>query len=383
LDGLRALAVLCVLGYHMAALRGGYLGVDVFLVLSGFLITGLLLAERDRTGLISLGRFYTRRAFRLLPAFVVFVAVGAVLVVLVKTHDDQVDFLDNAVTSLVYVNNYYRVFRPDSGGAWFGHTWSLSLEEQFYLLWPIILVMLCRRPALTRQLPTILLAAASAVLAWREVLIGLGASGSRIYFGLDTRADALLVGCALAAWLRASKLSAEPGWTPRPGGLSGLLSALPVIGPLAVVVLAIGVATAPDLGTKTTIMDRGGYSVVAVVAGLLILAADQGQPVWLFRLLGSAPLSWLGRISYGFYLWHYPVTGLAGDKLVDRLGRWPATVAAAVVSIALAAASYYLVERPVQRRRPRWASSTVPAPRTTVPLLSDGALADATVPLRP
>ncbi|MCM3921677.1 acyltransferase, partial [Frankia sp. AiPs1] len=213
LDGLRALAVLAVLCFHMNALSGGYLGVDVFLVLSGFLITGLLLAERDRVGAVSLGRFYVRRAFRLLPAFGVFVAVGAVLVVAVKTRADQWDFLDNAVTSLLYVNNYYRVFRPDSGGAWFGHTWSLSLEEQFYLIWPAVLVLLCRRPAARRRLPAILGAAAVAVFAWREILIAAGVSDARIYFGLDTRADALLVGAGLAAWGWAAgfRLPAEGG----------------------------------------------------------------------------------------------------------------------------------------------------------------------------
>jgi len=372
LDGLRAVAVLCVLGYHMAALGGGYLGVDAFLVLSGFLITGLLLAERDRTGGISLKAFYVRRAFRLMPAYYAFVGIGAVLVVLLKTHADQIDFLDNAVTSLLYVNDYFRVFRPDSGGAWFGHVWSLSLEEQFYLLWPVALVAICRREALARRLPAILFGGAVTVAVWRAGLADAGVSGDRTYFALDTRSDSLLIGCALAAWLRASRLAARdaapgPSRAARAGGASVLAriqAALPVLGPLALGALVVLVLTVPENGAKTTIMDRGGYTGVALLAAVLILALDQGRPAWLFRTLGCGPLAWLGRISYGFYLWHYPVTGFAGDKLVAKFGRGPATVVAAIIAIGLAAASYYLLERPAQRRRPAWASGRSATTRT-------------------
>ncbi|WP_071053753.1 acyltransferase [Pseudofrankia sp. BMG5.36] len=369
LDGLRAIAVLCVLGYHMAALGGGYLGVDVFLVLSGFLITGLLLAERDRTGGISLKAFYVRRAFRLMPAYYAFVVIGAVLVVLLKTRADQLDFLDNALTSLLYVNDYFRVLRPDSGGAWFGHVWSLSLEEQFYLLWPVALVAICRREALARRLPAILFGGAVVVAVWRATLADLGVSGNRTYFALDTRSDSLLIGCALAAWLRASRLEAREG-EPHAGGAAGagagtsaggrvlarILAALPVAGPLALAALAVAVLTVPENGARTTVMDRGGFTGVALLAAALILALDQGRPTWLFRVIGCRPLAWLGRISYGFYLWHFPVTGFAGDKLVARLGRGPATVVAGLLAIGLAAASYYLLEGPIQRRRPKWAS---------------------------
>ena len=409
LDGLRAIAVACVLCYHMAALKGGYLGVDAFLVLSGFLITSLLLAERDRAGAISLKAFYVRRAFRLTPAYYAFVVIGAVLVVLLKTHADQLDFLENAVTSLLYVNDYFRIFRPDSGGAWFGHVWSLSLEEQFYLLWPVALVAICRREQLARRLPAILFGGAVLVACWRAALADAGVSGDRTYFALDTRSDSLLIGCALAAWLHASRLEARAGGThvggtsiggtsvggqaadgqvagglaAAAGGADGVrggdvagrllarvLAVLPVAGPLALVALAAEVLTVPANGARTTIMDRGGYTVVALLFAVLILALDQGRPAWLLRALGCRPLAWAGRISYGFYLWHFPVTGFAGDKLVVRLGRGPATVVAGLVAIGLAAASYYLLEQPIQRRRPKWASSRLaaaPAAGTAVP----------------
>ncbi|KQC39881.1 acyltransferase [Frankia sp. ACN1ag] len=381
LDGLRALAVLAVLCFHMNALSGGYLGVDVFLVLSGFLITGLLLAERDRTGAVSLGRFYVRRAFRLLPAFGVFVAVGAVLVVAVKTRADQWDFLDNALTSLLYVNNYYRVFRPDSGGAWFGHTWSLSLEEQFYLIWPAVLVLLCRRPAARRRLPAILGAAAVAVFAWREILIAVGVGDPRIYFGLDTRADALLVGAGLAAWgwagaklptsagARGTRLRRFAGAV-RMAGLAARLRAssgtlLAVGGPVALAALVVLAVTAPEPGDGITAMDLGGFTGVALLAGLVICSIDRRRDAPLAVVLGSAPMAWFGRISYAFYLWHFPVAGTVRDRLGDRVGSLPQVLIAIVLSTALAAGSYYLVERPAQRRRPSWAASpAVPAQRS-------------------
>jgi peptidoglycan/LPS O-acetylase OafA/YrhL len=378
LDGLRALAVLAVLGFHMNALNGGFLGVDVFFVLSGFLITGLLLAERERTGTISLARFYVRRAFRLLPAFGVFLAVGAVLVVAVKTAADQRDFLANAATSLLYTNNYYRVFRPESGGAWFGHTWSLSLEEQFYLIWPIVLVLLCRRPAARRRLPAVLAGAAVAVLAWREVLVAAGVSDARIYFGLDTRADALLVGASMAAWGWAgSKLPGAggdarlrrfavavrlAGYGRRLRDASGPI--LAVAGPVALAALAVLAVVSPQPGDQITAFDLGGYTGVALLAGIVIVSLDRCRDAPLAAVLGSRPLAWLGRLSYAFYLWHFPVAGTVRDKLGDRVGTAPLVVLAIVLSTALAAGSYYLVERPVQRRRPRWASTaTVPSPR--------------------
>ncbi|SNQ50371.1 putative membrane-bound acyl-transferase [Frankia canadensis] len=381
LDGLRALAVLAVLGFHLDVLSGGFLGVDVFFVLSGFLITGLLLAERDRAGTVSLARFYVRRAYRLLPAFGVFVAIGAVLVVAVKTQADQRDFLANTVTSLLYVNNYYRVFRPESGGAWFGHTWSLSLEEQFYLIWPVMLVLLCRRPAARRRLPGILAAAAVGVLVWREVLVAAGVSDARIYFGLDTRADALLVGASMAAWGWAgTKLPGAGGdarlrrfaAVVRLARLGGRLRdasgrILAVAGPLALAALVVLAVVAPEPGERITVFDLGGYTGVALLAAVVILSLDRCRRAPLAALLGSRPLSWFGRISYAFYLWHFPVAGTVRDRLGGRLDTAELVLVAFVLSTALAAGSYYLVERPVQRRRPRWAAGpAVPAQRAAV-----------------
>ncbi|MBL7498559.1 acyltransferase [Frankia sp. CNm7] len=359
LDGIRALAVLCVLVFHMDSLPGGYLGVDVFFVLSGFLITGQLLAEWDRTGAVSLRRFYLRRAYRLLPAFWLLALVGFTVVVLlgVGTAGERAEFLGSLTASLLYVNNYVQVVRQSTGAGWLGHTWSLSLEEQFYLLWPLVLVALCRRPRLARRLPMVLLGGAAVVVLWRIVLIASGASATRMYFALDTRADALLVGCALAAWLRAARRgpagenAAAFAWRRR---LDRVTPFLPVAGPAALALLAVAAMTAPSgWGPRPTALSYGGYTVVALLAGAVVLAVEQGRGTnWLFRALAAPPLAWLGRISYGFYLWHFPVVAYWGRDLTGEFGRWPAILAVGVLSVVLAAASYYLLERPVLRRRP-------------------------------
>ncbi|WP_261567867.1 acyltransferase family protein [Frankia gtarii] len=365
LDGVRALAVLCVLVFHMDLLPGGYLGVDVFFVLSGFLITGQLLAERDRTGGVSLTRFYLRRAYRLLPAFWLLALAGFTAVVLlgIGTAGERTEFLDSLAASALYLNNYFQVVRQSTGAGWLGHTWSLSLEEQFYLLWPLVLVALCSRPWLARRLPVVLLGGVAGVVLWRNVLVTSGAPGTRTYFALDTRADALLVGCALAAWLRAARHGAagEGGvagegrvalrWRRR---LDRVMAVLPVAGPAALALLAVATMTAPSgWGERSALLSRGGYTVIALLAGALILTLEQAATTsWLFRALAARPLAWLGQVSYGFYLWHFPVVAHWGNGLTGALGRWPAVVAVGVISVALAAASYYLLERPIQRRRP-------------------------------
>ncbi len=359
LDGVRALAVLCVLVFHMDALPGGYLGVDVFFVLSGFLITGGLLAERDRTGAMSLTRFYLRRAYRLLPAFwlLVAVATGWVVVLGIGTAGERREFLDSLASSTLYLNNYFQVVKQSTGAGWLGHTWSLSLEEQFYLLWPLALIVLCRRPRIVDRLPVVLLGGAVAVALWRNVLVAFGAQGTRTYFALDTRADALLVGCALAAWLRAARRAADGRGGVAEGsrwrcGLESMIGALPVIGTLALAILAVEMVRAPSGWGPPTMLTRGGYTLIALVVAALILALEQGATTsWLFRVLAASPLVWLGRISYGFYLWHFPVVAHWGPDLTDALGRWPAILAVGVISVALAAASYYLLEQPVQRAR--------------------------------
>ncbi|MEX5633590.1 acyltransferase family protein [Parafrankia sp. FMc2] len=367
LDGLRAIAVLTVFFHHMDLVPGGYLGVDLFLVLSGFLITGLLLAERDREGWISLRAFWARRAFRLLPAFYIFVAAGIPLVLIVKGADDQWQFLRNALAAVFYVANIQRTLNPPDSGAWFGHVWTLSLEEQFYLVWPVALVLICRSRRLRNRLPEILISAVLLVLIWREVLISAGVSNLRIYYAPDTRVDALLVGCLLAVW----RYEAARGTVTRRLG-TPLLERVARFGPAGLLAVVVLFAVGPDLTGPPTWLARGGYLLVAVVAAVAILGADQRRPGWYYRALSCAPASWVGRISYSLYLWHFPVTGVANDSLVPRFGRVPSAGVALVVSLGLASASYYLVERPVQRRRPAWVNARGTSARRSRPAFAGG-----------
>jgi peptidoglycan/LPS O-acetylase OafA/YrhL len=205
-------------------------------------------------------------------------------------------------------------------------------------------------------LPLILFGAVTVVFVWREALIAMGAIDLRIYFALDTRADALLVGCAVGALRyngfhlsgRAPRMAAPPRSEQMPSWLS-------IAGPLAFIALLIVVGHyAPKLNAGITWLDRGGYTLVAVLAGLVVMSVDQSRPGWWSRLLGSRPLAAFGRISYAFYLWHFPVTAYA-RPLARVIGVPGALALGFVASTALAYLSMELIERPAQRRRPLWA----------------------------
>jgi peptidoglycan/LPS O-acetylase OafA/YrhL len=355
LDGIRALAVLAVFCHHTNAMVGGYLGVDIFFVVSGFLITGLLLEEWSASGDISIKAFYVRRAYRLLPAFYLYVLVGAVLVLLFKGAAQQHEFFRSALASLLYVVNYDRAFfHPAGGGSWFGHVWSLSAEEQFYFIWPLCFVWLCRKPRLRQQLPAILLAAALLVFIWREIVIAMGGSDLRIYFALDTRADALLIGCALGAIRYNGYHFSDRGTDSAPQMPAVLPRWISIAGPFAFAALALIMLSAPALNQGITWLDRSGYTLVAMLSGVLVLSVDPSRPSWWSGVLGSRPLAALGRISYGFYLWHFPVSAIV-PRLVPRIGEPLALSVALLASVTLAYLSALLIEHPAQRRRPAWA----------------------------
>ena len=197
LDGLRALAVMLVFLYHRHRLPGGWVGVDIFFVLSGYLITSILITEQETTGVISLSRFYMRRACRLLPALVIVVCVA--VAISVCFHYQRRDTAIDAAAALLYVADY-RYALMDHQGTVLGHTWSLSIEEQFYFLWPLLLVVL-----LTKRSPRVALIVTLGLIfvvaVWRVFLVATRSQPfSRVYFAFDTRVDELLIGCALAIW---------------------------------------------------------------------------------------------------------------------------------------------------------------------------------------
>ncbi len=341
--GLRALAVAAVVAYHAGAgwLPGGFLGVDVFFVISGYLITSLLLAEHRASGSIDLVRFWLRRARRLLPAVVVMITV--VLAAMLVLHPDEVGRLRGAVvSSLLYVVNWYGVVADQSYFAEFGrppvfrHLWSLAVEEQFYLVWPPLLAVglavLGRRRLLLGVAAGI---AASTALAW--VLFDPRVDPSRIYYGTDSRGAGLLVGVALAFVWPASRL----GRAPR----DGTPPALDVAGVAALAGLAALMAW---LGEFDARLYQGGFLMVAVAtAVLLAVVAHPGSR--LGRAFGWAPLVWIGVRSYGIYLWHWPVLVLTrGDRDVPFDG--PGLVALQVaLTVGIAALSYRWVEVPFRR----------------------------------
>lgn len=341
LDGVRALGMFAVLVGHMGYFPGGVVAIDIFFALSGFLITALLLSEHQKRGSISIRNFYVGRAYRLLPAFFAYVAVGTVLVYTLKGPEAQQEFRGNALSSLFYVNNYYRIFAHSDGGSWFGHCWSLSLEEQFYLLWPPVLILLWRSESRRKHLAIWLMVAAFAVTIWRLVLIAQGASEPRLYLGLDTRADSLLIGCALGVW-RHQRFAARDKPAP------AIVNFLVKLSPLAAAALVYMCWQSPVLDDRISWLDRGGFTIMGLTSAVLVLGADRAPDSLLIRFLAHPWLTTPGRVSYGMYLWHFPVTAAAGAKFVSMFGPVGGVLAATAASLALATISFVTVERPAQ-----------------------------------
>jgi peptidoglycan/LPS O-acetylase OafA/YrhL len=342
-DGLRALAVAAVVAYHAGAawLPGGFLGVDVFFVISGYLITSLLLAEHRASGSIDLVRFWLRRARRLLPALVAMMAVT--LAAMLVLHHEEVGRLRGAVlSSLLYVGNWYLVFADQSYFAEFGrppvfrHLWSLAVEEQFYLLWPPVLAL--GLVALGRRKLLLIVAtgvAAATALAW--ALFDPLVDPSRIYYGTDTRGGGLLVGVALAFVWPASRLGrATREGTP------------PVLDVVGAAALAGLIGLMAWLGEFDARLYEGGFLMVAVTtAVLLAVVAHPGSR--LGRAFAWGPVVWIGVRSYGIYLWHWPVLVLTRAHHDVPFGGPGLVTLQVALTVGIAALSYRYVETPFRR----------------------------------
>ena len=336
LDGLRGFAVLCVMVFHAHTgfLEGGGLGVEIFFTLSGFLITTLLCDELDRYGDVSLKNFYARRALRLAPALILLVFVYAVWSCLALDGGKARQNLLEAGIALTYMSNWARAFwwnAPDL----LGHTWSLSIEEQFYLVWPLVLLLASRFTSNRRTLAWLALGLAALSLTWRNVLLEQQRSPERLFNGLDTRADALMVGCALALWLSGQRVDAlRRRW-------AGPLS---VLGPLAFVFIAAVMLVSGKEEWRQPYMYRWGFAAVELSAVVLMAHLLLNERAGLARLFSLGALRWFGGISYGLYLWHYPVY-----RMMRAHGVAPLTllVAGSAVTIAIALVSYHGLEQPV------------------------------------
>ncbi len=365
LDGIRALAVLAVLCYHagISWTGGGLLGVDVFFVLSGFLITTLLCRELAGTGTIRLGRFWAQRARRLVPALLVLVFGVAAYAYVFRDSLDLGAVRADALSTLLYVANWHFIFSEQGYFAQaaapspFLHTWSLAVEEQYYLIWPLIALFVVRRwgiPRLALVAGVGAVASASLMLALYEA----GSSIDRLYYGTDTRAQALLVGSFLGAvgahaGERFSILPASWSATRR----RRWLWSVPGVVGLAFLFWAWHALPGLD-----PVLYRGGFFLVAVAAGALIVSCVTVPSSLLARALSLRALVFVGRISYGLYLYHWPLflwidhahTGLSGVRLLAvRL----------VATFAVATVSFVALEEPVRTGRlfHGWKGATVTA----------------------
>ena len=344
LDGLRALAVASVFAYHadVAWAPGGFLGVDVFFVISGFLITALLVAEWRRDEWLDVVRFWKRRALRLLPALLLLLVAAWVAVPFLAA--DQAGRLQGDIrAALAYVSNWRLIFQHQSYFEATGrppllqHLWSLAVEEQFYLVWPLVLWCgLGLRRKATRLAGWILAAAlGSAVLM--AALYEPGTDPSRVYYGTDTRAGAILLGAALACV-----------WAPwrskrTPNGVGRAVLAMSGAGALFVLAWAI-----VHLNQFSDVLYRGGFLAVAAAATVLVAVLSHPATPVIPAILGSRPLVWLGRRSYGIYLFYWPVLMLTRAHYDVPLAGNALLATRAGITVVLAGLSYRFVEMPVR-----------------------------------
>jgi peptidoglycan/LPS O-acetylase OafA/YrhL len=342
LDGVRAIAVLAVIAFHeqLTAFPGGFLGVDVFFVLSGYLITDLLVAQWNRLGGLDLRQFWTRRARRLLPALAVLLVVVTAATAIIEP--GQLAALRQAlIAALTYSSNWWQALAHHSYFDQFGpppplqHLWSLAIEEQFYLVWPLLLIVILT----TVQSPRIRAAIAWLFAALSGVAMALiyvpGSDPSRVYYGTDTHASALCIGCALALSWPLRRLQALPREKTQAVDALGLAG----IG-------LLGWAMGHYAGNDSALYPAGMLIVALGAGGLVLAAASTGVVSW---LLSWSPLRWLGVRSYGVYLWHWPVIALTAAALHQpQSGTW-LWLAEAALSISLAAASWRWIEQPIIR----------------------------------
>ena len=363
LDGLRALAVIAVIAFHeqLSAFTGGFLGVDVFFVLSGYLITDLLVAQWNRYGHLTLRGFWTKRARRLLPALgVLLVAVTAATAVIEPAQ--MTALRDALLAAVTYSSNWWEAVAHHSYFTQFGpppplqHLWSLAIEEQFYLLWPLLLIGIlktCQSGRIRAALAW--LGAALSVLAMALIYVP-GADPSRVYYGTDTHASALFIGSALAlTWplRRMRALSRDDARVPDVIGLVGI----------AVLAWAMGHFTGTD-----RLLYPAGLLIAALAAGGVVLAA--ASPGLISWALGWSALRWIGIRSYGIYLWHWPVIALTDAAFAQQRPPHWIWLPEAALSVALAAASWRWLEEPIIRNGFRatvrgWSSTVLGSPAGT------------------
>jgi peptidoglycan/LPS O-acetylase OafA/YrhL len=350
LDGLRAFAVIAVLLYHaeLSWIRGGFLGVEVFFVISGYLITTLLLTEWHQQGRINLVGFWLRRARRLLPALYLLLVVTLAFAV-VFLPGEVARLRDDALAAFGYVTNWYLILGEQSYFETVGrpsllqHLWSLAVEEQFYLLWPLLLtvalwgVVPLRRWRRRRLALFIALAGAAGSALLMATLYQPDVDPSRVYYGTDTRVAGLLFGAALAFVWTPGQTSR---WTRRTRPLLLDVAGLVALGALVWFYLR--------LDQYQPFLFQGGFALVALAATVVILVAVHPHTHLSPYLLGWRPLLWIGVRSYSIYLWHWPVFMLTRPELDVPITGLPLLFLRLAATIVLADLSYRFVETPIR-----------------------------------
>ncbi|MGO4106203.1 acyltransferase family protein [Paenibacillus sp. YAF4_2] len=340
IDGLRALSVLAVIAYHlnMKWAQGGLIGVAIFFVISGYLITDQILIQKQRHGKLNLKDFWIRRARRLLPAMfcmLLFVAIWLLFLNPNRLLHLQGDYL----SSLFYVNNWWLIFHQVSYFESFGppspigHLWSLSIEEQFYLLWPLLLLLTHRRGKLFLFILVGAIASAAAMLFLYEP----GADPSRVYYGTDTRMFGLLIGAALAVVWPSHKLKQAVSRSARYS-----MNIIGAAGLLALIYMMY------SMNEYDAWLYRGGFLLLSVITAVVIavLAHPASR---LGEIMGFRPLKWIGVRSYSLYIWHYPVIVLTSPANQASAPNVSLVVMQVAASFVLAALSYKFIEEPLRR----------------------------------
>jgi peptidoglycan/LPS O-acetylase OafA/YrhL len=348
LDGLRGIAILSVMLFHATLSwpggprpSGGFLGVDIFFVLSGFLITNLLLKEWQHSGSMALRAFYARRALRLLPAL--FALMATILLLPGVFYSAERPWRD-ALIAAAYATNWVRAFGGDI--RFFAHTWSLTIEEQFYVIWPLLLLALLKLRVRRREILFLVVLGIAVPAVLRVALWHGPMSVKRLYYGFDTRFDSLLLGCLVA--LIAS-------WDLIPRNRRSLII-IRLAATASAVVLAVLIASA----TEESQLTYFGLGAVACTSVAVLLVHVLYCPSRLSELmLGNRPLVWVGRISYGLYLWHDPIFfGMLNPTRMAKIGvsGFPLLGVRFAAAFVAATVSFYLIERPFLRIKERLAS---------------------------
>ncbi|MDP4196921.1 MAG: acyltransferase [Bacteroidota bacterium] len=331
LDGIRALAILLVMIYHtgIPIFKGGFIAVDIFFVLSGFLISSILIKEYDTKDKINLQYFYIKRILRLAPSLLILLTT-IFIISYFRLFNQTEDNYRSILLTLFYSSNWVRAFNQFYMGI-LSHTWSLAIEEQFYILWPVVLIPLLK---IRSRKKVVILLCILALSSWllRIFLIFRGAPVERLYNGLDTRADALLTGCILAV-IQSSEI------------LKNSINR----GRICVRMIAVGAlfcyfAVLFSISWRNLNNYYWLASVIQILTAFLILHSNSSESSPIKKILAFRPIVWIGSISYGLYLWHDPIYEI---MRTCKFSQYSIATIGSLITFLIASLSYYLVEKPV------------------------------------